>query len=264
MIDRLHRKSSAVLLLLLLLLYSGITRTAAHLRRRYPSNYCRVRRYALDSPKQSTPPTGTRVNMMRRVKILRRLSSSSSSSGVYTLGDRIPTIHDSAWIAPTAAVIGDVVLEENTSVWFNVVIRGDNGTIIVKEGSNIQDGSVLHTDPGLELEVGKRVTVGHNCMLHGCVIGDNSLIGIGSVVLNNSKIGKNCIIGANSLIPQGKQIPDNSLVMGSPGKVVKTLSEAQIEMLKFSAEGYVMNAKRFSEELKEGAIDNGDGPRSSL
>eukprot|EP00939_MAST-03C_sp_MAST-3C-sp1_P003677 g3677.t1 len=187
--------------------------------------------------------------MMRRVKILRRLSSSSSSSGVYTLGDRIPTIHDSAWIAPTAAVIGDVVLEENTSVWFNVVIRGDNGTIIVKEGSNIQDGSVLHTDPGLELEVGKRVTVGHNCMLHGCVIGDNSLIGIGSVVLNNSKIGKNCIIGANSLIPQGKQIPDNSLVMGSPGKVVKTLSEAQIEMLKFSAEGRVLrtpSARRFS------------------
>lgn len=154
------------------------------------------------------------------------------------------------WIADNATVIGSVVLKNNASVWFNVVIRADNDTITIGENTNIQDGSVLHTDSGVPLTVGNNVTVGHKVMLHGCTIGDNTLIGINAVVLNHAKIGKNCIIGANALITERQQIPDNSLVVGSPAKVVKTISDAQAQMLQMSALHYVQNFKRYQTQLK--------------
>ena len=154
------------------------------------------------------------------------------------------------WVAPNATVVGNVIIEENASVWFNSVIRGDNELITIGRGSNIQDGCVLHTDPGCPLTIGKDVTVGHMVMLHGCTIGDQSLIGIGSTILNRTVIGKNCIIGAHTLIAEGKTIPDNSLVMGAPGKVVKELKPEQIAFLKASAMGYVANSQRFKAGLK--------------
>lgn len=168
---------------------------------------------------------------------------------IYSLGDRKPEFRGDYWIADSAQVVGSVVLEHEASVWFNAVLRGDNDLLTVGEGSNIQDLSVLHTDPGLPLTIGRHVTVGHKVMLHGCTIGDNSLIGINSVILNGAKIGKNCLIGANSLIPEGKEIPDGSLVMGSPGKVVRELNEDQIKGLSFSAQGYIANYKRFKADL---------------
>ena len=168
----------------------------------------------------------------------------------YSLGnDRVEMAAD-AWIAENAAVIGKVKLEAGANVWFGAVIRGDVEQITVGEHSNVQDGAVMHADSGMPLTLGKGITVGHNAMLHGCTVGDYSLIGINAVVLNGAKIGKHCIIGANSLIPEGKEIPDGSLVMGSPGKVVKTLSDQQKKMLELSAAHYVQNAKRFRDELK--------------
>lgn len=155
------------------------------------------------------------------------------------------------WVAPNATIIGDVTLDKNSSVWFNATIRGDIENIHVGEGSNVQDGSVLHTDPGYPLKIGKNVTIGHLVMLHGCTIGDNSLIGINAVVLNGARIGKNCLIGANALIPEGKEIPDGSLVMGSPGKIVRELNEAATKGLLLSAQGYVRNFKRFRKDLKQ-------------
>ena len=153
------------------------------------------------------------------------------------------------WVAENATVLGRVILKENASVWFNAVLRGDNDPIEIGENSNIQDGSVLHTDHGVPLTVGKNVTVGHMVMLHGCTIGDGSLIGIGSTILNRAKIGKNCIIGAHSLIPEGKEIPDNSLVMGAPGKVVRELDDGAAQMIAASAKVYVENWKRFKSGL---------------
>ena len=150
------------------------------------------------------------------------------------------------WVAPNAVVIGDVTLEKNTSIWFNATLRGDIENIRIGEGSNVQDGSVLHTDPGYPLKVGKDVTVGHLVMLHGCTIGDNSLIGIGAVILNNAKIGKNCIIGANTLITENKKIPDNSLVVGSPGKIVRQVTEEEIKLIKDNAVRYQNNWKKYS------------------
>ena len=170
---------------------------------------------------------------------------------LYDLDGVKPVTPDSGnyWVAENATVLGRVILKENASVWFNSVLRGDNDPIEIGENSNIQDGSVLHTDHGVPLTVGKDVTVGHMVMLHGCTIGDETLIGIGSTILNRAKIGKNCIIGAHSLIPEGKEIPDNSLVMGSPGKVVKELSPEQVQMIKGSAQVYVANWKRFKAGL---------------
>ena len=153
------------------------------------------------------------------------------------------------WVAENDTVLGRVILKENASVWCNSVLRGDNDPIEVGENSNIQDGSVLHTDHGVPLTIGKDVTVGHMVMLHGCTIADETLIGIGSTILNGAKIGKNCIIGAHSLIPEGKEIPDNSLVMGAPGKVVKELTSQQIQVIKGSAQVYVDNWKRFKKGL---------------
>jgi len=170
---------------------------------------------------------------------------------IYQLGDMVPDIHETAWIAPTATIIGNVVIKENASVWFGAVLRGDNEPIIVGPNSNIQDNSVLHTDPGCPLEIGEGVIVGHRVMLHGCVIDDNSLIGIGATVLNKTKIGKNCLIGAHSLVTENKNIPDGSMVFGSPGKVMRNLNESQIAMLRLNADVYVKNAARFEKDLKE-------------
>lgn len=153
------------------------------------------------------------------------------------------------WVAENATVLGRVILKENASIWFNAVLRGDNDPIEIGENSNIQDGSVLHTDHGVPLTIGKNVTVGHMVMLHGCTIADGTLIGIGSTILNRARIGKNCIIGAHSLIPEGKEIPDNSLVMGSPGKVVRELDEGAAQMIAASAQVYVHNWKRFKSGL---------------
>jgi carbonic anhydrase/acetyltransferase-like protein (isoleucine patch superfamily) len=154
------------------------------------------------------------------------------------------------WIAPNASLIGRVRLLKNASVWFGAVLRGDNDWIIVGENSNVQDNSVIHTDPNQPTTIGSNVTVGHKVILHSCTIGDNSLIGMGSTILNRTIIGKNCLIGANTLIGEGKEIPDNSLVLGSPGRVVKELSAGQLQLLKFSAEVYVANYRRFRDGLK--------------
>lgn len=168
---------------------------------------------------------------------------------IYKLGDRQLEAGDNVWIADNATVIGSVVLGNNVSIWFNCVLRADNDVIRIGDDSNIQDGSVLHIDPGTPLTIGKGVTVGHKVMLHGCEIGDYSLIGINAVVLNRVKIGKNCIIGANALVPEGMEIPDNSLVLGSPAKVIKPISDGQRMMLQMSAMHYVENGKRYAKEL---------------
>ena len=153
------------------------------------------------------------------------------------------------WVAPNATIIGDVTLEKNTSIWFNATLRGDVENIYIGEGSNIQDGSVLHTDPGYPLKVGKNVTVGHLVMLHGCSVGDNSLIGIGAVILNNAKIGNNCIIGANALITENKIIPDNSLVVGSPGIVIRKVTNEEINLIKKNGIRYQNNWKKYSKSI---------------
>jgi len=149
------------------------------------------------------------------------------------------------WVASNASIIGDVTLEKNTSIWFNTTLRGDVENIHVGEGSNIQDGSVLHTDPGYPLKIGKNVTIGHLVMLHGCIIGNNSLIGIGAVILNNAKIGKNCIIGANALVTENKEIPDNSLVIGSPGRIVRQVTNEEVKSITQNAIHYQENWKKY-------------------
>lgn len=170
---------------------------------------------------------------------------------IYQLDDLSPAIHDSAWVADSAAVIGNVTLSEDSSVWFGVVIRGDTETITVGKGSNIQDNSVLHADHGMPLVIGDNVTVGHQVMLHGCTIGDGSLIGIQAVVLNGAKIGKNCLVGAGSLVTEGKEFPDGCMILGSPAKAVRQLTDAQIEGLKMSAQHYIDNARRYKTGLKK-------------
>ena len=161
-----------------------------------------------------------------------------------------PQIAPDAWVAPDANLIGRVVLEAAASVWFGCTLRGDNEEIRVGAGSNVQENCVLHTDMGYPLVIGADCTIGHKAMLHGCAIGDNSLVGIGAVILNGAKIGKNCLIGANALITEGKVIPDNSLVMGQPGKVVRELDEGQVEALRISAQHYVQNWRRYVRDLK--------------
>lgn len=170
---------------------------------------------------------------------------------VYELDGTSPRIAATAWVADSAQVMGNVVLGEDSSVWFGTVIRGDTETISIGRGSNIQDASVLHADIGKPLVVGENVTVGHQVMLHGCTIGDESLIGIGAVVLNGARIGKNCLVGAGSLVTEGKEFPDGSMIMGSPAKVVRQLSPEQIEGLKMSARHYIDNARRFKAGLKK-------------
>jgi len=161
-----------------------------------------------------------------------------------------PETEGDHWIADNAMVMGHVILKHNASIWFGVTVRGDNDPIVIGENSNVQDGSVLHTDIGQPLTIGKDCTIGHMVMLHGCTIGDNTLIGIGSVVLNGAKIGRNCLIGANCLITEGKEIPDNSLVMGAPGKVVREIGEPQAQVITMSALHYVENWKRYAKGLR--------------
>ena len=170
---------------------------------------------------------------------------------MYSLAEKAPKLDSNGnFIAPNASVMGNVELLADASVWFGVVIRGDAEKIIVGAGSNIQDASVLHADPGYPLLIGNNVTVGHKAMLHGCIIGDDSLIGINAVVLNVAKIGKHCLIGANTLVTENTEIPDGSMVLGSPGKIVRQLSEEQRQALTLSAQHYVLNAQRFMRDLK--------------
>ena len=169
---------------------------------------------------------------------------------VYLIGDKKPKISASAWVAPNATVIGDVRLAAGSSIWWNAVLRGDNDPISIGENSNIQDGSVLHTDEGVPMNIGANVTVGHLVMLHGCTVGDGSLIGIGSIILNRAVIGRGSIVGANTLIPEGKTYPDRVLIVGSPGKVVRELNDEEVARLLGSAAHYVDNARRYRETLR--------------
>ncbi|MBR9649862.1 gamma carbonic anhydrase family protein [Thalassovita aquimarina] len=174
---------------------------------------------------------------------------------LYALDGIAPTTPENGdfWVAPDANVIGNVVLEEGASVWFGCTLRGDNEEIRIGAGSNVQESTVMHTDKGYPLSIAAGCTIGHKAMLHGCTIGENSLIGMGATVLNGARIGKNCLIGANALITEGKEIPDGSLVMGSPGKVVRQLDEDAIAALRWSAKHYQDNMRRFRSGLK--AID---------
>lgn len=169
---------------------------------------------------------------------------------LYQLDGVQPQVHDTAWVADSAQVIGRVLLEEDASVWFSAVLRGDTETIRIGRGSNIQDGSVLHADLGQPLTIGAGVTVGHQVMLHGCTIGDGSLIGIQAVVLNGARIGRHCLVGAGALVTEGKEFPDGSMILGSPARVVRQLTPEQIEGLKRSASSYVDNARRFRQGLR--------------
>ncbi|MCX2794750.1 gamma carbonic anhydrase family protein [Microbulbifer thermotolerans] len=169
---------------------------------------------------------------------------------LYKLGDKEPQLEgEGHYVAPGAQVVGNVRMLAHSSVWFNAVVRGDSDPITIGAYSNVQDGAVLHTDPGLPLTIGNGVTIGHKAMLHGCSVGDYSLVGINAVVLNGARIGKCCIIGANALVTENTEIPDYSLVLGSPGKVVRSLDESTFELLKASSDHYVANGKRFAEQL---------------
>ena len=170
---------------------------------------------------------------------------------IYKLGDQHPDIAKSCFVAPSADLIGSVIMHEHSSVWFNCVLRADNEPITIGENSNVQDGSILHVDEGFPLNIGTNVTVGHKVMLHGCSIGDGTLIGMNAVILNGAKIGKACLIGANALVTEGMEIPDGSMVLGSPAKVVKQLDEKKQNMLKMGAKHYTDNSRRYSVELEE-------------
>ena len=171
---------------------------------------------------------------------------------IHSLGDREPEFEGADhYVAENATIIGSVRLKDKASVWFNAILRGDNDWLVVGERSNIQDGSVIHTDPGFEVLIGNGVTVGHMVMLHGCTIGDNSLIGIGSTILNGASIGENSIVGANALVTEGKTFPDGSLIMGSPARVARELSDEEVGYIRYSSQVYVDNAKRFTESLKQ-------------
>ena len=168
----------------------------------------------------------------------------------FSLADRKVICKGDYFIAQNATVVGSVVLENNASIWFNCVVRGDNDVITIGENSQLQDACVLHTDPGYPLTLGRNVSIGHMAMLHGCTIGEGSLVGINAVILNGAKVGKNCLIGANSLIGEGKEIPDGSLVVGSPGKVVRQLKPEELKEILRAADHYVKRFKMFRQELK--------------
>lgn len=170
----------------------------------------------------------------------------------YILGETSPVVPDDGeyWVAPNASVIGRVTLKKNASIWFGAVLRGDNDLIVVGENSNVQDHAVLHTDPGYPLEIGTDVTIGHRAMIHGAVVGDGSLIGIGAILLNGARIGRSCIIGAGALVTEGKEIPDGSLAIGAPARVVRQVTDAERQMLAASARHYVENWKRYRLSLR--------------
>ena len=170
---------------------------------------------------------------------------------IYELDGVAPQVAGSAWVADSAQVMGKVVLGQDASVWFGTVVRGDTECITIGAGSNVQDASVLHADFGQPLVIGERVTVGHKVMLHGCTVGDESLIGIGAVILNGAKIGRNCLVGAGSQVTEGKEFPDGSMILGSPARVVRQLTPEQIEGLRQSACNYMENARRFKAGLRK-------------
>lgn len=169
---------------------------------------------------------------------------------IYRLDERTPVLKGDNFVAQNAAVIGSVVMEERSSVWFNVTVRGDNDVITIGEGVNVQDGSVIHTDGGVPVTLARNVSIGHLVMLHGCTVGENSLIGIGAILLNRAVIGRDCLVGAGSLIPEGKVIPDGSLVLGVPGKVVRRLTAEEIAMNTWIAEHYAERAERYRKGLE--------------
>jgi carbonic anhydrase/acetyltransferase-like protein (isoleucine patch superfamily) len=169
---------------------------------------------------------------------------------IFALDELTPDLHDSVWVAETASVIGNIIMAEGSSVWFGAVLRGDNEPIRIGARSNVQDNAVLHSDPGQPLTIGEDVIVGHQAMLHGCTIENGCLVGIGATILNGAQIGEGSIIGAHALVTENKVIPPNSLVVGSPGRVVKTLGEAEANFLKANAKVYVSNAKRFKNGLR--------------
>lgn len=169
---------------------------------------------------------------------------------IYALGEVLPEIDPEAWVAPDANVIGRVALGQGASVWFGATLRGDNEPIVVGAGSNVQEACVFHTDPGFPLTVGRDCTIGHKAILHGCTIGDETLIGMGAIVQNGARIGRNCLIGAGALVTEGKEIPDGSLVVGAPGKVMRTLNDEEIAGMRRSADNYVQNFKRFKRGLR--------------
>jgi carbonic anhydrase/acetyltransferase-like protein (isoleucine patch superfamily) len=171
---------------------------------------------------------------------------------LYALGDVAPEVVAGAyWVAPTASVIGRVRLARDVSIWWGAVLRGDMDLIDIGEGTNVQDGAILHTDLGIQLVLGRNVTVGHRAMLHGCTVGDGSLLGIGVTVLNRARIGRNCLVGAHALVTEGMEVPDNSLVLGAPAKVVREVTPGQLQVLARSGPHYVENARRFQAELRE-------------
>ncbi len=169
---------------------------------------------------------------------------------IYRIGSRTPTLAADSWVAPGATLIGEVRLAAGASVWFGAVIRADNEPILIGQESNVQDNAVLHVDPGCPLEVGERVTIGHQAMLHGCTVGDNSLIGIQAVVLNRARIGRNCLVGAGALVTEGKTFPDGSLIIGAPAKVARALTPEEIAGLTASAENYRQRALAYATDLK--------------
>lgn len=170
---------------------------------------------------------------------------------VFALDDQKPELGKDAWVADTARVIGKVYLSERVSVWFNAILRGDNEPITIGANSNIQDGAILHTDEGIPLTIGKSVSVGHMAMLHGCTVGDGTLIGMNAVILNRAVIGKHCLIGAKALIPEGKVIPDRSLVVGTPGRIIRELTDEEVARIEAGAANYVENAARFRKGLRQ-------------
>jgi carbonic anhydrase/acetyltransferase-like protein (isoleucine patch superfamily) len=169
---------------------------------------------------------------------------------IYQFGDQIPTIAASAYVADNATVLGRVDMQAHSSVWFAATVRGDGDQITISENSNVQDGAVLHADPGFPLTLGKNVTVGHLAMLHGCSIGDGTLVGIKAVILNGAKIGRNCLVGAGALVTEGKEFPDNSLIIGSPAKAVRTLSDADVERMHGAYKTYVERGQAYRQDLK--------------
>ena len=169
---------------------------------------------------------------------------------IYRLDKRTPQIAEDCWVAPNATIVGSVQLKARANIWFNAVLRGDNDDIVIGEDSNVQENSVLHTDAGIKLVVGKGCIVGHMVMLHGCEIGDHSLIGIGSVILNRAKIGRHSLVGAKTLVPEGKSFPDGVLILGAPARVVRELTAEEIQWLQGGGQQYVANAQRFREHLQ--------------
>lgn len=170
---------------------------------------------------------------------------------IYQLGDTAPEIHPTAFVADSTHIIGHVAIGENASIWYGVTIRGDNERIVIGANTNIQEAAVLHSDPGYPLVVGANVSVGHQAMLHGCSVGEGSLIGIQAVVLNGARIGRNCLVGAGALVTEGKEFPDNSLIIGSPAKAVRTLSDEQIAGMHANVDAYVARGQRYATELKQ-------------